>query len=58
MQETMQMEKPEEEIKKKALFVIAPERFKDEEYYIPKEILENNDIEVVTASLKSFLRSL
>ncbi len=37
----------------KALFVIAPENFKDEEYFIPKKVLEENGVEVVTASLKS-----
>ncbi len=34
----------------KVLFVIAPENFKDEEYFTPKEILEKNNIEVVTTS--------
>lgn len=43
----------EETNNKKALFVISPTNFKDEEYYIPKEILENNGIEVITTSLKS-----
>ena len=52
MEEELLMEK-EEESKKKAMFVIAPNGFKDEEYYIPKGILEENNIEVVTASLKS-----
>jgi len=51
MQATIQMQRQEEN--KKALFIIAPANFKDEEYYIPKEILENNNIEVITASLKS-----
>lgn len=35
----------------KALFVIAPNKFKDEEYFTPKRILEDNGIEVTTASL-------
>lgn len=37
----------------KALFIIAPENFKDEEYFTPKSILEGNNIEVVTASLEA-----
>lgn len=36
----------------KALFIIAPENFKDEEYFTPKNVLEQNNIEVITASLK------
>ncbi|MDR1400989.1 MAG: DJ-1/PfpI family protein [Endomicrobium sp.] len=38
---------------KKIVFVTAPEAFRDEEYYKPKEILEGIDIEVVTASLRT-----
>ena len=34
----------------KVLFVIAPHNFRDDEYFIPKETLESNDIEIVTAS--------
>ncbi|MDR0401932.1 MAG: DJ-1/PfpI family protein [Endomicrobium sp.] len=37
---------------KKVIFVTAPKAFRDEEYYIPKKILENSDIKVITASLK------
>lgn len=32
------------------LFIIAPVDFKDEEYFVPKEVLEKNGIEVVTVS--------
>lgn len=53
MEEAVLMEEEKEEIKKRALFVIAPTNFKDEEYYIPKGILENNGIKVVTASLRT-----
>lgn len=35
----------------KVLFVIAPENFKDSEYLVPKKILEDASIEVVTCSL-------
>lgn len=34
----------------KVLFVIAPEEVNDEEYFTPKQILENKDIEVTTVS--------
>jgi protease I len=37
---------------KKVVFLTAPNTFRDEEYYKPKEVLENADIEVVTASTK------
>ncbi|MDR2773006.1 MAG: DJ-1/PfpI family protein [Elusimicrobiota bacterium] len=37
---------------KKAVFVTAPELFRDEEYFQPKEILEKSGVEVTTASLK------
>jgi protease I len=37
---------------KKVVFITAPNTFRDEEYYKPKEILENANIEVVTASTK------
>ena len=36
---------------KKVLLIIAPENFRDEEYFYTKEELENKGIEVVTASL-------
>ncbi|MBS3065053.1 MAG: DJ-1/PfpI family protein [DPANN group archaeon] len=36
----------------KALFVIAPENFRDEEYFKPKEILEKAGHIVITASTK------
>ena len=34
----------------KAWFVIAPVEFRDEEYFIPKQILEEGGIEITTAS--------
>ncbi|MDR1952599.1 MAG: DJ-1/PfpI family protein [Elusimicrobiota bacterium] len=37
---------------KKTVFVVAPEIFRDEEYFSPKKILENAKIDVKTASLK------
>ncbi len=44
---------PEEVINMaKALFIVAPNNFKDEEYFTPKEVLEENGIKVVTCSLK------
>ncbi len=36
----------------KALFIVAPNNFKDEEYFTPKGVLEENSIKVVTCSLK------
>lgn len=42
---------------KKILFVIAKEGFRDEEYFVPKEIFENNEIKVVTASTKKGVAS-
>ena len=57
MQETLLMEKEElleeEKENKKVLFVIAPTNFKDEEYYIPKKILEENGIKTKTASSRT-----
>lgn len=35
---------------KKIVFVVAPKDFRDEEYIEPKTILENDGIEVITAS--------
>jgi hypothetical protein len=35
----------------KVLFVVAPKDFRDEEYFVPKTILEQNDFRVETASL-------
>ncbi|MCL2389339.1 MAG: DJ-1/PfpI family protein, partial [Elusimicrobia bacterium] len=35
---------------KKIVFVVASENFRDEEYAVPKEILENGGINVTTAS--------
>lgn len=35
---------------KKVLYIIAPKDFRDEEYFEPKAILEDNNIQVVTAS--------
>lgn len=37
---------------KKVVFITAPEIFRDEEYAVPKQILESNRIKVVTASTK------
>lgn len=37
---------------KKVLFVIAQTDFRDEEYFIPKSVLENAAFEVKTASIK------
>jgi protease I len=37
---------------KKVVFVTAPNIFRDEEYYKPKQVLENNSVEVITASTK------
>ena len=34
----------------KALFLIVPDGFRDEEYSVPKEILEKSGIEVITCS--------
>ncbi|MDR0915112.1 MAG: DJ-1/PfpI family protein [Endomicrobium sp.] len=36
----------------KVVFITAPESFRDEEYYIPKKILEKNTISVTTASTR------
>jgi protease I len=36
----------------KVVFITAPEAFRDEEYYNPKKILEDENIEVITASVK------
>ncbi|MDR3113089.1 MAG: DJ-1/PfpI family protein, partial [Endomicrobium sp.] len=38
---------------KTAVFIVAPEGFRDEEYYKPKKILEGDGVKVVTASLKT-----
>ncbi|MDR0486432.1 MAG: DJ-1/PfpI family protein [Elusimicrobiota bacterium] len=38
---------------KKAVFITAPDIFRDEEYFEPKKILEDNGITVKTASLKT-----
>jgi protease I len=37
---------------KRVVFVTAPELFRDEEYFKPKEILEKASVEVITSSLK------
>ncbi|MDR1195459.1 MAG: DJ-1/PfpI family protein [Endomicrobium sp.] len=37
---------------KKVIFITAPEIFRDEEYVIPKRILEEASVKVVTASAK------
>ncbi|NLM38244.1 MAG: DJ-1/PfpI family protein [Firmicutes bacterium] len=37
-------------MKKKAVFIIAKQQFRDEEYQVPKDILSAAGIEVVTAS--------
>jgi protease I len=38
---------------KRAVFVTAPETFRDEEYYKPKKVLEEAGVEVITASTKT-----
>jgi protease I len=38
---------------KKVIFITAPEVFRDEEYYKPKQVLEEAGIKVVTASTKT-----
>jgi len=38
---------------KKALFIIPPERFNEDELFHPKEALENEGIEVTIASTKT-----
>lgn len=38
---------------KKVLYVVAQDGFRDEEYFTPKEIFENNSIEVVTTSVEA-----
>jgi|TARA_Y100000310_G_C20688367_1_gene820582 protease I len=42
---------------KEILFVVAPSNFKDEEYFIPREVLMNNNIKVVTVSTQKNTRS-
>ncbi|MDR1434065.1 DJ-1/PfpI family protein [Candidatus Endomicrobiellum devescovinae] len=37
---------------KRVVFITAPEVFRDEEYFKPKEILEKAGVEVITASVK------
>jgi protease I len=37
---------------KKVVFITAPNTFRDEEYYKPKQVLENANIVVLTASIK------
>ncbi|MDR3244093.1 MAG: DJ-1/PfpI family protein [Elusimicrobiota bacterium] len=37
---------------KKVVFITAPQTFRDEEYFKPKQILEDAGIQVITASLK------
>ncbi|MDR2252028.1 MAG: DJ-1/PfpI family protein [Endomicrobium sp.] len=37
---------------KRVVFITAPEVFRDEEYFKPKEILEKAGVEIITASLK------
>ncbi|HOK35530.1 MAG TPA: DJ-1/PfpI family protein [Candidatus Pacearchaeota archaeon] len=49
--EEIRIEVPTKKIKK-ALMVIAFKNFKDEEYFVPKEILEKGGVEVKTASTK------
>ena len=38
---------------KKVVIIVASENFRDEEYSVPKEVLENRGVEVKTASNKS-----
>lgn len=44
--------KPSGQSGKKVLMIIAPENFRDEEYFTPKGILEKAGIQVTTASMK------
>jgi protease I len=37
---------------KRVVFITAPQVFRDEEYFKPKEILEKAGVEVITASIK------
>lgn len=37
---------------KKVLMVLAPEKFRDEEYFIPRQVLEGYGIKVITTSKK------
>ena len=41
----------------KALFIIAPVDFRDEEYFVPKQILEENSVGVTTASTSNLSTS-
>jgi len=34
------------------LYIVAQEGFRDEEYFVPEEIFEENDIEIVVASIE------
>jgi protease I len=38
---------------KRVILVTAPEVFRDEEYYKPKQVFENAKVEVLTASIKT-----
>lgn len=49
--EEIKIESPKT-ITKKVVFLIAFEDFRDQEYFVPKEILEEGKIEVKTASIK------
>lgn len=51
LKEKIKIEIPHSSIKK-AVFIIAFEDFRDQEYFVPKEILERGGIEVKTASTK------
>ena len=42
---------------KRVLVIIAPKDFRDEEYYEPKEVLEKQDIKVITCSLEQIAKS-
>lgn len=37
---------------KRVLYVIAQQNFRDEEYFVPKKILEENGVKVITASIE------
>ena len=37
----------------KVLMILAPEKFQDDEYSVPRNVLEKNRIEVITASTKT-----
>ena len=43
---------------KNILMIVSPENFKDEEYFIPKQVLENSKANIQTASLRETAASV